>query len=47
MKMIVDPNGVGSDEIKREQKIANRFSDDFIKICPKHYGCDLSKRNQK
>ncbi len=33
-----------SDELKNMWKQANKFSDEFRKICPKGYGCDLSQK---
>ena len=47
IKMLIDPTGKGSEEIKKERQIAVKFTNDFIKNCPKQYGCDLTKTNVK
>ncbi len=35
-----------SEELKNMWKQANKFSDDYQKICPKKYGCKLNNRAQ-
>lgn len=42
-EMFVEPDGTELKEVKDKWKQANKFSDDYQKICPKRYGCSISK----